>query len=334
VASSKSRQRALARAKAERQIARRAAAARRRRQWQAGIGGGIALALVVLGAIWAAGGFKPTPAKPSDCAWTPVDPTTDTNAKSVGTPPTTNVQKSGTKHLTLTTSQGVISAVLDPAKSPCAVANMSFLANQKFFDNTTCGRLVTSGTYYLQCGDPGTSGQGGPAYRFKTEFVPDASASPAPTDSASASASASANPSASAASASPSDSPSTPVAQTATYSRGVLAMYSEGAPDNNGSQFIILYKDSQLPPNYTIFGTVTAGLEVVDKIAAAGNDGAFDQADQSGNPPIGGGHPKLQTVIQSLTVTDTAPTSTPSPAPPSTSSTAPASPAASSSTKS
>src|SRR5205814_4180557 len=45
VATSKTRQRALARAKAERQIARRAAAARRRRQWQAGIGGAVVLAL-------------------------------------------------------------------------------------------------------------------------------------------------------------------------------------------------------------------------------------------------------------------------------------------------
>ena len=58
MATSKTRQRALARAKAERQIARRAAAARRRRQWQAGIGGAVVLALVVLGTIWAAGGFK------------------------------------------------------------------------------------------------------------------------------------------------------------------------------------------------------------------------------------------------------------------------------------
>jgi peptidyl-prolyl cis-trans isomerase B (cyclophilin B) len=327
VASSKSRQRALARAKAERQIARRAAAARRRRQWQAGIGGGLALALVVLGAIWAAGGFKSTPPKPDDCAWTPVDTATDTNAKAVGTPPTKNVQKSGTKHFTMVTGQGVISAVLDPAKSPCTVASMSYLAGQKFFDNTTCGRLVTSGVFYLQCGDPGSSGQGGPTYRFKTEYVPDVSATPSDSPSAAASSS-----------ASPSASPSAAPEQTATYSRGVLAMYNGGVPDNNGSQFIIVYKDSQLPPNYTIFGTVTAGLEVVDKIAAGGSDGAFDQNDQAGNPGAGGGHPKIETVVQSLTITDTAPTSTPSPAPPSTSASTsaspPASPAASSSTKS
>jgi peptidyl-prolyl cis-trans isomerase B (cyclophilin B) len=330
VASSKSRQRALARAKAERQIARRAAAARRRRQWQAGIGGGLALALVVLGAIWAAGGFKSTPPKADDCAWTPVDTSTDANAKSVGTPPTKNVQKSGTKHFTMVTSQGVISAVLDPAKSPCTVASMSYLAGQKFFDNTTCGRLVTSGTFYLQCGDPGSSGKGGPGYRFKTEYVPDVSAAPSDSPSASASASASAAPSAS---------PSAAPAQTALYSRGVLAMYTAGVPDDNGSQFIIVYKDSQLPPDYTVFGTVTAGLDVVDKIAAGGTDGAFEQADQSGNPGLGGGHPKVETVIQSLTVTDTAPTSTPSPAPASSTSASPAasstvSPVASSSTKS
>jgi peptidyl-prolyl cis-trans isomerase B (cyclophilin B) len=192
---------------------------------------------------------------------------------------------------------------------------MAFLADKKFFDNTTCGRLVTSGAFYLQCGDPGSSGKGGPAYRYKTEFVPDVSAAPS-------------------ASASPSASPSAPAQQTATYSRGVLAMYTGGVPDDNGSQFIIVYKDTQLPPSYTIFGTVTGGLDVVDKIAAAGSDGAFDQPDAAGNPGVGGGHPKLETVIQSLLVTDLAPTATPTPAPASSSSPSPAAPSASASTKS
>src|SRR5690242_20299162 len=58
VPSSRSRQRALARAKVERQIARRAAAARRRRQLQAGIGTAVAVVLVVVGVVWVSGGFK------------------------------------------------------------------------------------------------------------------------------------------------------------------------------------------------------------------------------------------------------------------------------------
>src|SRR4051794_2082519 len=89
VASSKSRQRALARAKTERQIARRAAAARRRRQWQAGIGSAVVLALLVLVVIWKTGGFDPEPIKASDCAWTPVD--AGTGIVDVGKPPTNGI---------------------------------------------------------------------------------------------------------------------------------------------------------------------------------------------------------------------------------------------------
>ncbi len=52
------------------------------------------------------------------------------------------------------------------------------------------------------------------------------------------------------------------------YERGTIAMANAG-PDTNGSQFFIMHKDYPLPPNYVIFGKVTSGLEVVDKIAEA-----------------------------------------------------------------
>lgn len=55
---------------------------------------------------------------------------------------------------------------------------------------------------------------------------------------------------------------------TGEYTRGTIAMANAG-PDTNGSQFFIMHKDYPLPPNYVIFGHVTSGLEVVDKIAAA-----------------------------------------------------------------
>jgi peptidyl-prolyl cis-trans isomerase B (cyclophilin B) len=56
----------------------------------------------------------------------------------------------------------------------------------------------------------------------------------------------------------------------ATYPRGTVAMANSG-PNTNGSQFFLVYKDSQLPPQYTPFGTIApAGLAVLDKIAAAG----------------------------------------------------------------
>ena len=64
MARTRDRQRALARAKLDRQIARRAAAARKRRQIQAGTAAGLALVLVVLGALWFSGFFEPDPDKP------------------------------------------------------------------------------------------------------------------------------------------------------------------------------------------------------------------------------------------------------------------------------
>jgi len=52
------------------------------------------------------------------------------------------------------------------------------------------------------------------------------------------------------------------------YTRGTVAMANAG-PNTNGSQFFIMHKDNNLPKNYTIFGKVTKGLDVVDKIAEA-----------------------------------------------------------------
>ncbi|MFD8600298.1 peptidylprolyl isomerase [Kitasatospora sp. NPDC059646] len=58
----------------------------------------------------------------------------------------------------------------------------------------------------------------------------------------------------------------------ATYPAGTVAMANAG-PNTNGSQFFLVYKDTQLPPNYTPFGKITGGLDVLQKIAAAGVKG-------------------------------------------------------------
>ena len=55
----------------------------------------------------------------------------------------------------------------------------------------------------------------------------------------------------------------------ATYPRGTVAMANSG-PGTNGSQFFLVYKDTQLDPNYTPFGTITKGLDIIEKVAAAG----------------------------------------------------------------
>ena len=59
------------------------------------------------------------------------------------------------------------------------------------------------------------------------------------------------------------------------YLRGTLAMANSG-PNTNGSQFFVMHKDYGLPPNYTIFGKLTSGENVVDSIATA-RTGASDR---------------------------------------------------------
>ena len=56
------------------------------------------------------------------------------------------------------------------------------------------------------------------------------------------------------------------------YARGVVAMANAGR-DTNGSQFFIVLADAGLPPDYSVFGRVTAGMETVDTIAAMPNGG-------------------------------------------------------------
>ncbi|HET6816068.1 MAG TPA: peptidylprolyl isomerase [Mycobacteriales bacterium] len=75
----------------------------------------------------------------------------------------------------------------------------------------------------------------------------------------------------------------------ASYPAGRVAMANAG-PGTNGSQFFFVYANTQLPPNYTPFGKVTAGLDILKAIAAKGS-----------NPP-GDGAPNQPVVITSFTV--------------------------------
>jgi peptidyl-prolyl cis-trans isomerase B (cyclophilin B) len=80
---------------------------------------------------------------------------------------------------------------------------------------------------------------------------------------------------------------------TETYGPGTLAMANAG-PDTNGSQFFIVYADSQLPPAYTVFGTVDdAAVATIEKVAKKGVDNANGQGD---------GAPKQDVTIESVSV--------------------------------
>jgi peptidyl-prolyl cis-trans isomerase B (cyclophilin B) len=77
------------------------------------------------------------------------------------------------------------------------------------------------------------------------------------------------------------------------YTRGVVAMANAG-PDSNGSQFFIVYRESQIDADYTVFGAVTTGLDVVDRVAAGG-------VESGGNGP-GDGAPTLGVTVETVTV--------------------------------
>lgn len=71
----------------------------------------------------------------------------------------------------------------------------------------------------------------------------------------------------------------------ATYPAGTVAMANAG-PDTNGSQFFFVWKDTKLSPAYTPFGQVTAGLDVLQKIAEAGSDSQNRPGDGYPNLPV------------------------------------------------
>ena len=175
-------------------------------------------------------------------------PKSGTAARTVSAPSTT-ASKVGTVTVHLTTSQGPMTFTLNRASAPCTVNSFVSLAKQKYFDATTCHRLVTKTIYVLQCGDPTATGSGGPGYKFNDELTGKEK-----------------------------------------YTRGVLAMANSGA-NTNGSQFFIVDKNSTLAASYTVFGTVTAGLGVVDKVSKAGTtNGSTD------------GTPKLTERLTKVTV--------------------------------
>jgi len=188
-------------------------------------------------------------------------------AKKVSFPPATP-DYTNSYQATLNTNQGKITFNLLNNKATCTVNSFVHLAEAGYFNNTQCHRLLTSGIYVLQCGDPyatatakldcsatGKIGSGTPGYDFASENLTGAK-----------------------------------------YPAGTVAMANEGSATTNGSQFFIVFKDSTsgLTASYTPFATVSSGLGIVQNVA---KDGYSCQYAQSG-----GGAPKKKVIIDSVTI--------------------------------
>lgn len=91
----------------------------------------------------------------------------------VDPPPGTDVPNVGTTTATLHMTAGDIEITLDREQAPCAVNSFLSLAQQGYFDDTDCHRMVEMGIFILQCGDPSGTGRGGPGYVFADEVTDD-----------------------------------------------------------------------------------------------------------------------------------------------------------------
>ena len=158
--------------------------------------------------------------------------------------PNAGITESNKARITFSTNQGEIVIETTPALAPLTVNAIAALAQKNYFDNTICHRLTTEGIFVLQCGDPTGTGTGGPGFNIPDENLPEAVEN--------------------------------------NYPAGTVAMANAG-PGTSGSQFFLVYQDTTLGPDYTIWGSITSGLDILQTIASAGVvDGGADGAPLTG----------------------------------------------------
>jgi peptidyl-prolyl cis-trans isomerase B (cyclophilin B) len=167
---------------------------------------------------------------------------------------------------TITTNLGPIVINLANSKATCTVNSFVHLAATNFWNNTQCHRVSnSSGLYMLQCGDP----------------------------TAKASKKLSCSGANEAGSGGPGYQFNDENLTGAAYPAGTIAMANSGA-NTNGSQFFLVFANTSLAASYTPFGTITSGLDILQKVAKAGTSCTYAGA--------GGGVPKDKVIITKVAI--------------------------------
>ena len=177
---------------------------------------------------------KPKAVKTTKVAALKCDTTKATGHTPKDVAPAQKLPRKLARTFTFDTNCGDIVVTTVGAKAPITITQLATLARGGYFNNSLCHRLTTQGLYVLQCGDPTATGTGGPSFTYGDENLPAATLN--------------------------------------NYPAGTVAMANSG-PGTNGSQFFLVFADTTLGANYTIWGTITQGLDIVKAIAKAGVKG-------------------------------------------------------------
>mgnify|MGYP006266876255 CR=1 FL=1 len=150
----------------------------------------------------------------------------------INVPPPTG-KSTSIRSIILITNCGKIAIAVDPKKTPYAILAMSAFAKAGYFDQTLCNQVSARNPFWVMCGDPTATGEGGPSFELPTESLP-------------------------------SEGPNN-------YPAGTVGLFNSDLIPN-GSIFFIVYKDSTMKSRYSIWGRVVKGMDIVNYVAKAGSD--------------------------------------------------------------
>ena len=275
MAGKKERQRKLARERYQRRAVRQAHRDRRTRQWTVAVSAVVVVVAIAVGGILFASRSTGTTSTPAATPSASASPTPSATPSTVAEPathctyaanppaarpvtmPPATPDYKATYQATITTNRGPIVIDLLNSKATCTVNSFVHLAAAGFYSRTPCPRITTSQGLYILQCGDPT-GKGSGGPGY--EFASENLTG-------------------------------------ATYPAGTLAMANTGAPDSNGSQFFLVYRNSSLPPSYTPFGKIVSGLNILQNVGKRGYGPPLNSA--------GGGAPKESVEIESVTIKKT-----------------------------